>query len=126
MSEEDKALFAPLAGFWLQQFAACPPEAKEKMEARDKEERSAEFQATWGAADTDGDGLLTKSEWVDFTQKMQGNNTANYGWTPDMPTDKCEELWDVMKGLEAADAAGVSAATFGRYYAVFKALAGTA
>ena len=123
VSAEDKAIFAPLAGFWLMQFATCPAEAKQKMDERVKEEREAEFAATWGASDTDGDDLLSKAEWVDFTTKMSANNMANYGWTPEMPTDKCEELWDVMHGLEAADAAGVSKATFGRYYAVFKNIA---
>ena len=40
------------------------------------EEGKAEATATFQAADTDGDGLLNKAEWIDYCYKGEANAKA--------------------------------------------------
>merc|ERR1712134_200562 len=43
------------------------------------EEAKQEFMATWGAADTDGDGLISRSEYDAFIDMMTQNGKARFG-----------------------------------------------
>ena len=76
-SESDLALFSSHCKAELMQFNYnCPEEGKAKAKARPEDEQEAEFNATWSAADTDGDGMLNASEFQDFGDKMTANEKA--------------------------------------------------
>eukprot|EP00927_Polykrikos_kofoidii_P059088 TRINITY_DN540_c0_g3_i2.p2 TRINITY_DN540_c0_g3~~TRINITY_DN540_c0_g3_i2.p2 ORF type:complete len:189 (+),score=28.97 TRINITY_DN540_c0_g3_i2:52-618(+) len=122
-SEEDMALFVNFASGIANQMSACPLEVIEEMKVRDAGERDAEFAATWGAADTDGDDLLNEAEFVDFVGKIIENDKMNYGCGADIPEDERKGAWTAMKTL-CPDAAGVSIAEYGRFWAVVKEISG--
>ena len=99
----------------------CPPDAQEKSMGRPKEDYEAEFEATWGAADTNQDGLLDEAEFLDFTAKMKANEKAFCGFALDQDEATIKAFYAAILSLSPG-AEGVSKEVYTRYYAVQEAV----
>ena len=103
-------------------FAKCPAEGKAKAQARPEAEQEEEYQATWKAADTDGDDLLNPAEFQDLCVKMAANEKAYNGWVEERTEAQNVEFYNLLMAIAPAGQAGVSQAEFGRYFAVLMAI----
>ena len=118
-SESDIALFADHCNAEITEWKAnCPAEGKAKAEARPEAEQEAEFNATWGAADADGDDLLSAAEFQDFGDKMTANEEAYNGYSVHRTPEQNLEFFNKLMSIAPEGAAGISKAEFNRYFAV--------
>lgn len=80
-----------------------------------QEERKVEFVATFGAADSNQDGLLDKAEFTDMMEKLAQNAGARgcpHMNVADVDEESKEAIWAFFNGqTEGTD--GVSAMDFG-------------
>ena len=86
-----------------------------------KAERTAEFGATFGSADTNQDGLLDRAEWDDFMSKLAANSAArDVPW----PNDEAypQELKDAVFELFNATTAGTEGISAADYHSTMGAL----
>ena len=118
-SESDIALFSDHCKAEIEEWKAnCPAEGQAKAAARPEAEQEAEFNATWGASDTDGDGLLNAAEFQDFGDKMTANEIAYNGYAVARTPAQNSLFFNKFMSIAPEGAAGISKAEFGRYFAV--------
>ena len=79
-----------------------------------------EFNASFGAADTNQDGLLDKAEFIDYESKQHANRAARYGFEPLKGTDEQQgENYDKYWNKITPGTEGVSKQDFGVFASVW-------
>ena len=87
-----------------------------------KAARTAEFVATFGAADANQDGRLDRAEFTDFMVKLGQNAAARdvpHQKPEDVTDEQKDQVWAYFNSLSAED--GVAAADFGQAVAAIGA-----
>merc|ERR1719198_349828 len=93
----------------------CPRESWEKMFSRTQEQMGEEWNATWAAADTNGDSLLNEAEFCDYMDKSCANDEANTGFRPAQDEALWKEMYAAISGREGVED-GISMAAFQKYF----------
>ena len=109
-SAEEITLLTPVAKATAEKFKAINPDALAKFTAAESamgEEVKETAKATFGAADTNNDGLLVEAEYVNFTEMMLGNYKAAYGDAPAHDEEGCKGIFAVLNQITPG-AEGVS------------------
>ena len=81
-----------------------------------KSERMAEMAATFNAADTNQDGVLSMEEFHDFMGKMKQNANARgvpFAGRDEVPEDMQQKMYAFFLSHSGEGAAGVTTAGFG-------------
>ena len=79
---EEITLLTPVAKATAEKFKAINPDALTKFiaaESNPGEEVKETAKATFGAADTNNDGILEEHEYLNFTEMMLQNYKSAYG-----------------------------------------------
>merc|ERR1712146_645022 len=63
------------------------------------EEAKQEFMATWGAADTDGDGLINRTEYNSLMDMMTANGKNRHGKGLEFSTEDKDYMFDLMNKI---------------------------
>ena len=115
LTDEQYNLIKPMVKMRIDAFLVLfpTPEDQAAMEAacgeKGEEALGAEFAATFKAADTNQDDVLSKAEYFDYLQKDAGNQKALFGKATDWTEAQAGEQWELLNKLTPG-ADGVSQA----------------
>ena len=104
-------LFKPLVAKAMEDIGKLDQAVQDKMNEHQAKgtqpEDLVELEATFKAADTNGDGLLNEAEFLDYSQKQSQNEQAKYGGTVPYDEASCK-LWYAAVNKFSPDVDGVS------------------
>ena len=93
-TDEQIEALKPAAAFVKPKFAAIPPEVLAQIMQPPTEERKAANLARYQAADADGDGRLSKAEFITYWKAGAENMKAEHGHAIELTDEEISTSWD--------------------------------